>query len=30
VSAYYNAVHPDIGPKWTLRVQVALLLPSIF
>jgi hypothetical protein len=31
VSAYYNAVRPDIGPEWTLRVQLALLLPtSIF
>jgi hypothetical protein len=31
VSAYYNAVRPDIGPQWTLRVQLALLLPtSIF
>ena len=31
VSAYYNAVRPDVGPEWTLRVQLALLLPtSIF
>ena len=31
VSAYYNAVRPDIGPEWTVRVQLALLLPtSIF
>ena len=31
VSAYYNAVRPDIGPGWTVRVQLALLLPtSIF
>jgi len=31
VSACYNAVRPDIGPEWTLRVQIALLLPtSIF
>jgi len=31
VSAYYNAVRPDIGPEWTLRFQLALLLPtSIF
>jgi hypothetical protein len=28
VSAYYNAVRPDIGPEWTLRVQLALLLPT--
>ena len=31
VSAYYNAVRPDFGPEWTVRVQLALLLPtSIF
>jgi hypothetical protein len=31
VSAYYNAVRPDIGPEWTVRLQLALLLPtSIF
>jgi hypothetical protein len=31
VGAYYNAVRPDIGPEWTVRVQLALLLPtSIF
>ena len=31
VAAYYNAVRPDLGPEWTLRVQLALLLPtSIF
>jgi len=28
VSAYYNAVRPDIGPEWTLRVQLAILLPT--
>jgi len=28
VSAYYNAVRPDLGPEWTLRVQLALLLPT--
>jgi hypothetical protein len=28
VSAFYNAAHPDIGPMWTLRVQVAILLPT--
>jgi hypothetical protein len=27
-SAYYNVVHPDIGPLWQLRVQVAVLLPA--
>lgn len=31
VSAYYNAVKPDIGPEWTLRAQATILLPaSIF
>lgn len=31
VSAYYNAVKPDIGPEWQMRVQAAVLLPtSIF
>ena len=28
VSAYYNAVRPDIGPEWTVRVLLALLLPA--
>jgi hypothetical protein len=28
VSAYYNAVKPDIGPDWTLRVQFTILLPK--
>ncbi len=28
VSAYYNAVKPDIGPEWQLRVQAAVLLPT--
>jgi hypothetical protein len=28
---YYNVVKPDIGPEWTLRVQMQFLLPtSIF
>ncbi len=31
VSAFYNAVKPDFGPDWTLRIQLALLLPkSVF
>ena len=30
VSAYYNAVRPDVGPEWTIRVQLALLLPAAF
>lgn len=28
VSAFYNAVQPDIGPQWSLRVQLAILLPA--
>jgi hypothetical protein len=28
LSAYYNAVKPDIGPVWTLRIQAAILLPK--
>jgi hypothetical protein len=28
VSAYYSAVKPDIGPDWTLRVSLAILLPK--
>ena len=28
VSAFYNAVKPDVGPDWTLRIQLALLLPK--
>ncbi len=28
VSAYYDAVKPDIGPDWTLRVQFTILLPK--
>jgi hypothetical protein len=31
ISAYSNIVRPDAGPDWTLRIQLALLLPrSIF
>lgn len=31
ISAYANVVRPDPGPDWTLRLQIALLLPkSIF
>ena len=26
--AYVNAVKPDIGPKWQLRVQVQFLFPT--
>jgi len=28
VTAYWNAVKPDIGPEWTLRLQAAILLPK--
>jgi hypothetical protein len=28
VGAYVNAVKPDIGPKWQLRVQVQFLFPT--
>ena len=27
VSAYYNAIRPDIGPEWQLRFQIQLLFP---
>ncbi len=29
VGAYYNAVKPDIGPDWQLRIQLQTLLPGI-
>jgi hypothetical protein len=28
VSAYYNAVRPDSGPDWQLRVQIQLMFPE--
>ena len=28
LQAYYNAVKPDIGPDWQLRVQLQVLLPA--
>ncbi|MGG5820447.1 hypothetical protein [Falsiroseomonas sp. HW251] len=28
LGAYYNVVHPDIGPTWQVRFQVALLFPK--
>ena len=28
LSAYANVVRPDPGPDWTLRLQIALLLPK--
>lgn len=31
VAAFYDAIHPDVGPQWSLRAQAAILLPtSIF
>jgi hypothetical protein len=28
LSAYYNVVRPSIGPDWSIRAQIALLLPK--
>jgi hypothetical protein len=28
LSAFYNVARPDIGPDWTIRAQIALLLPK--
>jgi hypothetical protein len=28
LAAYYNVVRPEIGPNWTLRLQLVLLLPE--
>ena len=28
LSAYYNVVHPDIGPLWQLRFAAIVLLPA--
>jgi hypothetical protein len=28
VAAYYNTIRPDIGPDWTIRAQLTLLLPK--
>jgi len=28
LQAYYNAVTPDFGPDWTLRIQIQLLFPK--
>ena len=28
LGAYYNVARPDIGPDWTIRAQIALLLPK--
>ena len=28
VQAYYNAVAPEIGPKWSARLQIQLIFPK--
>lgn len=28
LQAYYNAVHPDAGPRWSMRLQVQFLFPK--
>ena len=28
LGAYYNAVHPDLGPTWQIRAQVQFLFPK--
>ena len=28
LSAYYNMVHPDFGPRWQLRAQVQFMFPK--
>lgn len=28
LSAYYNVVHPDVGPRWQLRAQVQFMFPK--
>ncbi len=28
LQAYWNVVNPDVGPEWTLRLQVQLLFPK--
>ena len=28
LSAYYNVVHPDFGPRWQLRAQVQFMFPK--
>ena len=28
VQAYWNAVHPDPGPTWTIRTNFQLLFPT--
>ena len=30
LSVYNNVIRPSIGPEWTLRAQIALLLPGVF
>jgi hypothetical protein len=28
LTAYYNVGRPEIGPSWSIRAQIALLLPK--
>jgi len=28
LQAYYNVVHPDNGPRWSLRIQIQFLFPK--
>jgi len=28
VSAYYNAIRPDLAPTWQLRTELSLLFPE--
>ena len=28
LSAYYNVVRPEVGPDWSIRAQIVLLLPK--
>ena len=28
LSAYYNVARPEIGPDWSIRAQIAILLPK--
>lgn len=30
ISAFYNAARPEIGPNWSVRAQLVLLLPKSF
>lgn len=28
LAGYYNVVHPDVGPEWSIRFQIQILLPK--